>query len=104
MIFFNQTEKFKKWLSSLKDTRAKARIAVRLNAARLGNFGDCRCVGSSVWEMRIHFGPGYRIYYAQEGTLIYLLLAGGDKSSQTRDIALAIELWEAYRHEQNNEN
>ena len=93
MNLLNQTDLFEKWLRTVKDLRAKARIAVRLNAARLGNFGDCRSVGDGVWEMRVHYGPGYRIYYAQQGIEIYLLFAGGDKSSQTRDIAKAKKMW-----------
>jgi len=66
---------------------------LRIKAAEQGNFGDCAPVGDGVSEMRLHFGPGYRIYFVQEGTSIYLLLAGGDKDSQARDIKRAKEMW-----------
>lgn len=69
-----------------------ARILSRLDSAALGNFGDCEPVGEGVSEMRIHFGPGYRVYYKRRGTEVYLLLLGGDKSTQKRDIKLALEM------------
>src|ERR1700680_3160271 len=80
---------FDVWLSGVADQKAKARILARLRSATLGNFGDCEPVGEGVSEMRIHFGPGYRVYFVRAGTTTYVLLAGGDKSSQTRDIARA---------------
>src|SRR6202049_2459739 len=80
---------FDVWLSGVADQKAKARILARLRSATLGNFGDCEPVGEGVSEMRIHFGPGYRVYFVRTGTTFYVLLAGGDKSSQKQDIARA---------------
>lgn len=77
----------------------KARIAARISSARAGNFGGCKSVGDGVSEMRIDFGPGYRVYYGQEGLHIYLLILGGAKSSQTRDIAKAKEMWRIIKEE-----
>ena len=83
-----QTETFAKWLGGLRDAKAKARILARLESARLGNLGDTRTVRGGVREMRVHVGPGYRVYFAQRhGTV--LLLCGGDKSRQVRDIERA---------------
>jgi len=76
-------------LSALSDIKAKARILARLQSAAFGNFGDCEPVGEGVSEMRIHVGPGYRIYYVRVGATIYVLLTGGDKSTQNRDIVKA---------------
>jgi len=84
-----RTDVFSDWLDSLADERAKARIAVRLISAEKGNFGDCAAVGDGVSEMRIHFGAGYRLYFTRRGQVIYLLLCGGDKSTQKRDIKRA---------------
>lgn len=80
---------FRTWLAGLRDARAKAHIAARIRAAGLGNFGDTKSVGAGVFEMRIPYGPGYRIYYVRRGEVTYLLLCGGDKSSQKRDIQRA---------------
>lgn len=80
---------FAAWLDRLPDEKAKARISVRIISAEKGNFGDCAPVGEGIFEMRIHFGPGYRIYYTRRGKVVYLLLCGGDKSSQKRDIQRA---------------
>jgi putative addiction module killer protein len=82
----------------LKDTTAKARIASRLRSATFGNFGDSASVGEGVFEMRIHVGPGYRVYYMRSGETVYILLAGGDKSSQARDIDKAKKLAIALRN------
>lgn len=87
-----KTEAFDQWFSGLKDTKGRFRIQARIDRAELGNFGDCEPVGEGVSEMRIHFGPGYRVYFAQRGTLIVFLLTGGDKSSQAKDIKAAIKL------------
>jgi len=80
---------FDTWLSDLGDQKAKARILACLTSATFGNFGDCAPVGEGVSEMRIHFGAGYRIYYARTGSTVYVLLVGGVKASQTKDIAKA---------------
>lgn len=81
-----RTEEFDAWLRALRDPRGKARILARLRSAEAGNFGDCASVGGGVLEMRVHFGPGYRVYFTQRGRSVYLLLCGGDKRSQERDI------------------
>ncbi len=88
---------YSRWLSSLKDVRARAVIRVRLNRIRLANFGDCRSVGEGVMELRIDHGPGYRVYFGRVGNRIVLLLCGGDKSTQSKDIELAREYWADYR-------
>lgn len=92
MNTFLRTEEFDAWLSALKDKVGRARIAHRIRSAEHGNFGDCEPVGEGVSEMRVHAGPGYRVYYTRRGEIIYLLLLGGDKSSQKRDIKRAIEM------------
>lgn len=81
-----QTATFNQWLTRLKDCQGKTAIIRRINRAQSGNFGDCKPVGEGVHEMRIPSGPGYRIYYLQTGDTVYLLMVGGDKSSQTTDI------------------
>ena len=80
---------FDAWLSHLADHKAKARILARITSATFGNFSDCEPVGEGVSEMRIHVGAGYRVYYTRTGSTVYVLLAGGVKASQTRDIAKA---------------
>lgn len=92
MNLFLQSEEFAAWLSGLADPRGKARIAKRIEQAEAGNFGDCEPVGGGVSEMRIHTGPGYRAYFTRRGEVVYLLLLGGDKSSQKRDIKRAKEM------------
>jgi putative addiction module killer protein len=87
-----RTDVFDLWLSTLKDVRAKARIIKRIRSAERGNFGDCRPVGAGVSEMRIHTGPGYRVYFTRTGGVVYLLLCGGKKHGQDRDIARAREI------------
>jgi putative addiction module killer protein len=89
MVEVVQTEEFAEWLHGLRDQRAKARIAVRLQRAAGGNLGDVRSVGEGVSEMRIDYGPGYRAYFITRGQQLIVLLCGGDKSSQERDIARA---------------
>ena len=93
MNTIRRTEEFMAWISKLKDVAGKARIAARLKMAAAGSFGDHKSVGQGVMEMRIHTGPGYRVYYAQEGDTVYILLIGGDKSTQDKDIKKAHELW-----------
>jgi len=83
---------FDEWLTGLKDFKAKARVLARIRSAEHGNLGDVRPVGEGISEMRIHYGPGYRVYFMQQGKLLILLLTGGDKSSQKRDIRKAILL------------
>jgi len=92
-LIINQTSQFQKWFKALKDLRAKAKIAMRLRRAENGNWGDCKSVGDGVFEMRITEGKGYRIYYARQGDIVYLLLNGGDKSTQAEDIASAKAIW-----------
>jgi putative addiction module killer protein len=87
---------FREWLHSLRDLQGRARIRVRLNRVRLGNLGDCKPVGDGVMELRLDFGPGYRVYYGQDGDILVILLCGGDKRSQTRDIATAKQYWQSY--------
>ena len=92
MNIFERSEKFDTWLASLKDKTGRARIIHRIRSAEHGNFGDCEPVGEGVSEMRVHVGPGYRIYYTRRAKVVYLLLIGGDKSSQKRDIKRAIDM------------
>lgn len=86
------TEIFDAWFVALKDRRARARIQARIDRAEDGNFGDCRPIGEGVSEMRIHHGPGYRVYFKRSGSEVVILLAGGDKSTQASDIRIALEL------------
>ncbi len=92
MYTFLRSDDFDAWLSALKDKVGRARIIHRIRSAEHGNFGDCEPGGEGVFEMRIHVGPGYRLYYTWRGEVAYLLLLGGDKSSQKRDISRAIEM------------
>ena len=85
-------EAFDAWFSALRDRAAARRIQARIDRAEAGNLGDCAPVGGGVSEMRIHHGPGYRVYFVQRGLEVIVLLGGGDKSTQSRDIASAIEL------------
>ena len=84
-----ETAEFSQWLHGLPDLMAKARILARITAARSGNFGDCEPVGEGVSEMRVHHGPGYRVYFTRVGTVVYVLLCGGSKSTQKTDIKRA---------------
>ena len=96
MIEVRQTERFRKWLTGLRDERARARILKRLDRAQAGNLGDVAPVGEGVSEMRIFYGPGYRVYFVQRDKELIVLLCGGDKSTQAADIeeakAMAKEL------------
>lgn len=95
-ITLKQTPEFAAWRTELRDARAKGAVAARLNRLAYGLAGDTKSVGDGVSELRIHYGPGYRIYYTRQGNTVILLLCGGDKSSQSRDIAQAktlAQLW-----------
>lgn len=94
-------EPARKWLESLKDNRGRAIVATRIGRAEMGNFGDHRALGEGVLELKIDFGPGYRLYFALEGDEIILLLVGGDKSSQSKDIRRAKEYWQRHKEETN---
>jgi putative addiction module killer protein len=83
------TEEFQAWLDDLADKRAQVRIAARLRQAEAGNLGDWASVGGEVSEMRVHVGPGYRLYFTRRGGVLVIMLAGGDKASQSRDIRRA---------------
>lgn len=96
----HSTEEFEDWLTSLKDLNARAKILVRIDRAKCGNFGDSEAVGDGISEMKIDFGPGYRVYYVREGRVVYLLLNGGDKTSQKADIKRAKVMWEEIQKEQ----
>lgn len=89
------------WLRSLKNTETRARIRIRLNRLLLGNFGDCRPVGSGVSEIRIDFGPGYRVYFGRDGDTRTILLCAGTKKTQPKDIEKAITYWQDYKRRKN---
>ena len=88
------TEQFDKWFNALRDRKAKTLVQIRIDRMEDGNFGDCQPVGNGVSELRIHHGAGYRIYFKRSGLEIGVLLVGGDKSSQPKDIKMAIALAE----------
>ena len=92
MIEIRQTETFAKWFAELRDRRARLKVQARIDRLSLGNPGDVGPVGEGVSEMRIHYGPGYRVYFVQRGAMMVVLLAGGDKKSQDKDIRAAIAL------------
>ena len=89
MIKIQTTDDYAKWYKRLNDTRAKAKIIVRVRRMSLGNFGDVKPIGSGVSELRISYGPGYRVYFTKQDDTIVILLCGGDKSTQTKDITKA---------------
>jgi putative addiction module killer protein len=93
---------FKEWLDGLKDIVARQKIRIRLDRVRLGNLGKNRFVGEGVYELKIDYGPGYRVYYGLEKKTVVLLLLGGDKSSQKRDITQAKIFWEDYKRRRIN--
>ena len=92
VIEIRQTAEYESWFEKLRDVQARARILVRVRRLSLGNLGDIKPVGEGVSELRITYGPGYRVYVKQKGDVVVILLCGGDKSSQTRDIERAIKL------------
>lgn len=89
MFTVRQTQEFRDWLDALKDLRAQVRIAARLRLAEAGSLGDWKPVGQEVSEMRVAFGPGYRLYFTRRESILIVMLAGGDKSTQARDIRRA---------------
>jgi putative addiction module killer protein len=93
----NGVAPFSDWLNQLKDVSGRAVIRTRLNRIRLGNFGDSKSVGDGVSELRIDFGPGYRVYFGKDGKTLVVLLIGGDKKSQSKDIKRAKDFWSDYR-------
>lgn len=92
MYQIRETDAYQKWFESLRDLHAQLRIAARIRRVSLGNLGDVKSVGEGVHELRITYGPGYRVYFVQQGDTVIVLLAGGDKSTQKRDIERAREL------------
>ena len=92
MVEIRQTEVYSQWFKSLRDRQARARIDVRIRRLSLGNPGDVKPVGGGVSELRIDYGPGFRVYFVQRGQTLVILLAGGDKSTQDQDIKAALEL------------
>lgn len=93
-------EPFSEWLHSIRDKVAQSRIRIRLRQVEAGNFGDCETVGKGVIELRIHVGAGYRAYCGRQGKAVVLLLCGGDKASQARDIKWAKNLWAQWKRSQ----
>jgi len=92
MVEIRKTDLFAKWLDDLRDIQAKARVLVRIERLAMGNAGDVKPVGEGISEMRIDYGPGYRVYFTKRGSELIILLAGGDKSSQSADIKVALRL------------
>ena len=92
MLEIRETPAYATWFAALRDRTARARIDIRIRRLSLGNSGDIRPVGEGISELRIHYGPGYRIYLKKQGNTVVILLAGGDKSSQAKDIRLAKDL------------
>lgn len=88
---------FEAWLDELADKQAVARVLARLARVRQGNLGDCKAVGEGVSELRVDYGPGYRVYFGQQGRIWVVLLCGGDKRTQERDIRLAKQYWHEYK-------
>ncbi len=95
----NKTPEFQKWMQKLKDFRAKVHILSRLTQVEGGNLGDFKSVGNGVLEMRINYGPGYRLYFAKDGESIILLLISGEKSTQDQDIIKAKNIWQGIKNE-----
>ena len=92
MLTIKRTPEFDAWFSGIRDGMTKRRLVARLRKAQLGNIGDVKTVGEGVFEMREHFGPGWRMYYIQRGTVLIVMLGGGDKSTQVADIAKAVKI------------
>ena len=96
MVQVRQAERFVRWLEDLRDLRGRAKVLARIERLISGNPGDAKPVGAGVSELRINYGPGYRVYYLQKGTTLIILLAGGDKSSQAKDIQAALQLADTF--------
>jgi len=94
---------FEEWLGSLRDWKLRSRILARLDRIVAGNFGDTKLVGTGIWELRFHFGPGYRIYFGLDGNVFVILLCGGDKSNQRSDIERAQSYWKDYLRRKKDE-
>jgi len=103
MYTINKTNEFSDWLSALRDIRARARIVSRIKSAEHGNFGDCESVGEGISEIRIHIGAGYRVYFTKRESVVYLLLCGGDKSTQKRDIVRAKAIRKQLNEDENHD-
>lgn len=88
---------FEEWIENIKDKQIRARVFSRIDRLRFGNFGDCRSVGGGVYELRMHYGAGYRVYFGLEGDNIVILLCGGDKKSQQKDIERAHKYWKEFK-------
>lgn len=94
MYFIEKTSEFDKWLRKLKDIKAKAKVLFRIQKLESdGHFGDCKSVGEGIREMRINYAKGYRVYFKEKGSRIVILLVGGDKATQSKDIEKAKEIW-----------
>ena len=93
----NGRDLFGEWINGLKDTQGQIAVLKRIDRMGDGNLGDHSYVGQGVWELRVHFGPGYRVYFGEDGSNLIILLCGGDKHSQKKDIRKAQDLWYAYR-------
>ena len=91
------------WLYALKDVMARAQLRARIDRVKLGNLGKCNSVGQGIMELKVDFGPGYRIYFGQMGRALIVLLCGGDKSTQSKDIKKAHEYWTDYKRRYSNE-
>jgi putative addiction module killer protein len=97
MFEVEETGRYRQWFAKLKDEQAKTRVDMRLRRLRRGNFGDAKPVGQGVSELRIDYGPGYRVYFMRKDRIVIVLLAGGDKNSQSRDITSALDMAQAIR-------
>lgn len=97
-------EPFTQWLTKLRDTVGRKRIFARLRRLEQGNFGDCKSLGESVYELRLFFGPGYRVYFGEDGNTLVIILCGGDKSTQDPDIETAKTYWRDYLSNASTQN
>lgn len=93
------TEQFEQWYKAIQDVRSRRKITLRIERLKVGNFGDWKSVGDGVFELRISFGPGFRVYFARKGNTLVVLLFRGDKDSQSKDIQKAREIWKDIENE-----